>query len=279
MSPIKLNFFFDRSLIAEDQMSVLQSALREVAPSWAAGLHAYERGKPRVEIDVARPGALFDAMKTEALRRGPTHARLVRVYGPGPYERPSGSAELRGVGRSIVIVLKLDEWAYAPVSGAWHFGNCVSLQVVSPKVERTDAATWSRQAFELLCARLSPVWAKAHSSDEYESKNISREEGGAIGIDVSRYLPGIYWLNFFGKPYCDLIGRENLLSSPADECKEIGGGALIRLAKDPSEWDSYAYRLTESRVLNHLGTRYFFDRHSSNEGTVAPAFRRPALVR
>jgi hypothetical protein len=37
----------------------------------------------------------------------------------------------------------------------------------------------------------------------------------AVGCDFGRFLPGLFWLNFFGRPYRGLIGDAHLRSTPA----------------------------------------------------------------
>lgn len=119
-----------------------------------------------------------------------------------------------------------------------------------------------------------PSGPNTHAVEEYDSKNMSREGGGvqAIGIDVSKYLPGIYWLNFFGKPYRVLIGQERLLTCPAQSVQQLDDGVLVSLSTDPTEWDSSEYRDRERRVIEHLGNQYFFDRNNREQSTVAPPF-------
>lgn len=108
---------------------------------------------------------------------------------------------------------------------------------------------------------------------EWNAKNMELERGArAIGGDISRYLPGLYWLNFFGEPYRKLIGKERLLSAPAHEIVEVDAGVLVCLAERPESWDSPEYKAVENRVLDHLGREYFFDRNDTERKTVAPDF-------
>jgi hypothetical protein len=276
---INLRFAFDDSLLCQTHIDKFQQSLVEIEPSWAKGLHIYSRGQQPTKIDSAQPGALLKGLNSFAFARGDTYQKLVKIYGVGPYERITGSAELRGSNRSIIVIAHFDEWAFAPISGSWIFGNSITLQVTSPWVRRESAHVWSQTAFEILCNRLNPAWAAAYSESEYEDKNISREDGGmaSIGNDISRYLPGIYWLNFFGPPYCNLIGRDRLLSAPAVECKSWNQGVFLRLSDHPDEWISMAYKAETAKLLNHIGTRYFFDRYGRNDNTVAPAFVLPML--
>jgi hypothetical protein len=57
----------------------------------------------------------------------------------------------------------------------------------------------------------------------------------ALGRDVRRFLPGIYWLNVFGRPYRDLIGRGWLLSAPAAPVEQSGSQVIIQAYPDAED--------------------------------------------
>jgi hypothetical protein len=276
---IDVGVFLGRSLLEGEGLRELQAIICQIAPRCAAGLRICEPGTPEIPIDVKRSGSLSDAVKSHALKRGPRYEELVREFGAGPYERQNGVAELHGSDDSIIIVVSLDEWVFIPSSGRWLFGNRISIQVDAAQVEGEDASLWSRRSLGVLCERLSPIWAKAHTIQEYASKNISREGGGmeAVGLDVSKHLPGIYWLNFFGKPYCDLIGQQRLLTCPAESVQELDNGVFISLSTQSTEWDTEWYRDREAQIIEHLGGQYFFDRRNPTRTTVAPPFQFPVL--
>src|SRR5439155_664930 len=84
---------------------------------------------------------------------------------------------------------------------------------------------------ETLCAELSPAWASAGHSAEYWAKVMSdapRVE--ALGRDFGRFLPGVFWLNFFGRPYRELLGDDRLRSTPAARVAIVDDGVLVGLA-------------------------------------------------
>lgn len=102
---------------------------------------------------------------------------------------------------------------------------------------------------------------------------VDNETGAyAIGANVNKAIPGLYWLNYFGGPYVDLIGRERLLSAPAHEVKPVGDGILIELDSSADAWQSETYVQREQAVINHLGTQYFFSRLHPDRQTTAPNF-------
>jgi len=45
-------------------------------------------------------------------------------------------------------------------------------------------------------------------------------------------LPGIYWVNFFGRPYIEFFGREKLLATPCYEVREINENLLLLLTAE-----------------------------------------------
>jgi hypothetical protein len=55
---------------------------------------------------------------------------------------------------------------------------------------------------------------------------------------LKKYIPDIYWVTMFGKPYVDLFSRERLLSAPAYSARELANGSIsIQLTEFPSESD------------------------------------------
>ena len=115
------------------------------------------------------------------------------------------------------------------------------------------------------------LYAHGRLSAEWYAKNMLLDGGlRAIGVDMSRYLPGLYWLNWFGAPYCELMGRERLLSAPAFDAIALGDGVLLQVDERPDDWDSSDTRY--ARVLEHVGDRYFFLRNNPGRRTVAPDF-------
>jgi hypothetical protein len=45
-------------------------------------------------------------------------------------------------------------------------------------------------------------------------------------------LPGIYWANFFGRPYIEFFGREKLLNTPCYEVREINNDLILLLTAE-----------------------------------------------
>jgi hypothetical protein len=268
---------FARSLVGGDDLDQLQDLLLQHAPGWSAGLHVWRYRQEKTQVDVHRPGAFAAAVLAAATERGPLYHHLERQFGSEADEWIFGGAELRGADSSVILIVQIDERVFCQNGESWRWCNYITFQVGRAKVDGVDSVAWSRAMFTALCSALSPVYAQAYMSDEFHAKNISHEGGGtaAVGVDVSKAFPGLYWLNFFGAPYRDFLGRERLLSSPAHEVRELDDGVLVALDSDPRAWDTPAYRAAERRVLDHLGQEHFFSKSNPYKRTVAPDFGLP----
>jgi hypothetical protein len=185
--------------------------------------------------------------------RGPTYRVLVERYGPGD-ERLFGSVELRGVGSGLIIIISVDERVVSRLGERTALGNHLAFQVRRSKVAGRSGTVWLGEVFEAFCNRLSPVWGEAGHPDEYWAKVMSeRPSIAAVGRDFGRFLPGVFWLNFFGRRYRDLFGEDRLRSTPASWVGVVDDGVLVGLGLEPSRWDTPEYAAAEQRVRDHLG--------------------------
>jgi hypothetical protein len=114
-----------------------------------------------------------------------------------------------------------------------------------------------------------PWYANAYLAEEFDSKNMHRGPDGtwAMGVDVSRSLPGLYWKNFFGQPYVEMIGLDRLLAAPTAEVNMLTDGVLLSLGENPDEWGNPQYRAREDATISHLGERFFFSRADPDRKT------------
>src|SRR5215211_4977297 len=257
--------------LGEHDLDVLQQQLAELAPRWSSKLRLWRGPRDQRPIDVGRPGALGEAVLAAAAERGATYHRLAERHGRPPLERLSGSAELRGAGPELVVVVSVDQLVLSPVGAAKQLGNAVALQVRRPTVERRPGRDWLDSAFTALSGALGPAWGYAAHAGEYWAKVMSEPPRiQAIGRDFGRHLPGLFWLNFFGRRYRELIGEQRLASAPAARLAAVDGGMLISLGPDPLAWDTAEYAIAEQRVRDHLGTQLFFSKAEPERPTIAP---------
>ncbi len=261
----------DRSLTTGDGLDVLPEVLLATVPEWCSKLRVWKSRRDQPPIDVQQPEALAKALLAAASDRGPTYRALVKQHGRPPFERLFGSAELRGAGPELTVVVSIDEWITSPLGSRKGLGNQIALQVRRSKVEGCAAHVWLRETFETLCARLAPAWGSACHPAEYSAKVMSdgpRIE--AVGRDFGRFLPGLFWLNFFGRRYRRLIGDQRLRSAPGGRVALINDGILIGLGSDPRHWNTPDYARTEMQVREHLGQELFFSKADPDRPTVAP---------
>lgn len=230
---------FDCYLGTGDALDVLQEALVALAPGWTSKLRIWRGPRDQRPIDTGRQGSLRDGIMAAAGERGTTYRALVDRYGIPPLERLAGSVELRGSGSELVVVVSVDKMVVSPLGAKQQLGNNIDFQVRGPKVGRSSGDTWLRDAFEFLCARLSPAWGWAGHPREYWAKVMSDTPPvDAVGRDFGRFLPGVFWLNFFGRRCRELIGDDRLRSAPAERVAVIDDGVLIVLADDPAARDT-----------------------------------------
>jgi hypothetical protein len=224
-------------------------------------------------IDLSARGSLARAVLDRAQERGPVFHALSAEFGAGSV-RVFGHAELGGRDASLVVVVRVDENLLSQAGDSWTWGNRIVLQVGRSKVEGVSAPVWTRRAFEKLCQGLSPVHGHAEFHEEYDAKNMVHDDGGtrAVGVNVRRHLPGLYWLNFFGRPYCELVGEERILGAPAEEARRVDAGVLVALDESPANWNSDSYKSVEDRVRSHLGEEFFFSKEQPDRDTRAPVF-------
>jgi hypothetical protein len=262
---------FDRYIGVGDALDVLQDVLVTLAPRWVSQLRIWRGPRDQRPIDTTQRGALGAAVMAAVSERGPTYQSLVDRHGVPPFERLAGSAELRGSGPELVVVVSADTMVVSPLGVKQQLGNRIAVQVRRPRVDGSPGAAWLEEAFEMLCARLSPVWGWAGHAREYWAKVMTdapRVE--AVGRDFGRFLPGVFWLNFFGRRYRELIGIDRLRSAPAESVAVIDDGVLIAIATDPGAWDTPEYAVSEQQVQDRLGTELFFSKAEPGRLTVAP---------
>jgi hypothetical protein len=244
---------FDRYIGAADDLDLVQAMLLEAAPRWSSVLRVWNSPRDQRPIDAAEPGALRTAVMAAAGARGPTYRALVERYGAGD-ERLVGSVELRGGSSELVVIVSVDERVVSRLGDSTALGNKVALQVGRAKVAGRSGTAWTAEVFEALCRCLSPVWGQAGHPDEYWAKVVSeRPSIRAVGRDFGRFLPGVFWLNFFGRRYRDLFGDDRLQSTPASQVVTVEEGVLIGLGLEPSCWDTPEYAAVEQLVRDHLG--------------------------
>ncbi len=86
-------------------------------------------------------------------------------------------------------------------------------------------------------------------------------------------LPGVYWANFFGRPYIEFFGREKLLAAPCYEVREINDDLILLVTAESLN----APELIESdevvnQVKEYLNQNAFAGPHFPQEPCAVPNF-------
>lgn len=241
------------SVFSREVAGALADLLSRHLPRWSEGLGVAKHADARPVMSPGWQRALSEVLtSTVGVRRG------------------LGSAVLKGAYRGVRIYLDACDTAVPPELNhvAIEIGGLAAVEGVSPD-------KWALAFFEDAVGCLSPRYGNARLEDEFARKNLVDDQSGlrAIGVRLEVSLPGMYWLNYFGDPYVDLLTDSGLLSVPAPLVKRAGRGVIVGLADSPFSWDSDVYRERERQVIAHLGTRYFFDRSDPARQLLAPRFR------
>jgi hypothetical protein len=92
---------------------------------------------------------------------------------------------------------------------------------------------------------------------------VTREKHLHISSHILRkFVPDIYWMTVFGKPYVELFSRKQLLSCPAYQIQELDNGSIvIQLTPKLTDAvaDEAAFECARQRARNHLDNDAFFD--------------------
>ncbi len=239
-------------LFADDVFGELETIVRRSLPNWGSQLRAGRN--PDVPTSAVEPGNLGKIVSSIA-----------------PARRGLGSAVLKGAYKGLTIYLDSWEGTVPPEL------NVLSVEVTGLlSIDGQSPPEWAAAFLETLAGALPIRYGNARLEDEFTAKNMVDDATGlrAIGVKLTESLPGLYWLNYFGLPYLQLIGEGVLSSAPAHRVQKVGAGILLVLDETPLAWMTAPYREREQVVLQHLGQRFFFSRDDPGRVLAAPRFER-----
>lgn len=122
--------------------------------------------------------------------------------------------------------------------------------------EELDASNGDLEKLERLACDLYVLTAPVHGC--LEARTNHHTQGRP---DLTYSLPGIYWINFFGRPYVDMFGLDKLETAPCEEVTRMpDGGFMLKLTATPYESVSKEGLLRAQAVEKHLGEEFFFHR-------------------
>jgi len=109
-----------------------------------------------------------------------------------------------------------------------------------------------------------PEIPKGRANDTISFLDRARTEKDLYVVThkLRKFLPDIYWITVFGKPYVELFSRKRLLSCPAHRVKELDNGSiLVQLTPELKDItsDEAAFERVRQDARNHLDNDAFFD--------------------
>jgi hypothetical protein len=133
-----------------------------------------------------------------------------------------------------------------------------------PTVLRKVAISRIEALFHRLIAASNPYLAIGYHSDDFERQNVYRnfrhEDGSTslyrvVGVHPERFLPGLYWLNYFGP---ELTVSMPALAKGACGAVRHGNGTLLKLADDPRQMTTPESIERIEQCKRELGEHRFF---------------------
>ncbi len=97
--------------------------------------------------------------------------------------------------------------------------------------------------------------------------------GKRESYDLRYSLPGVFWANFFGPAYVNLIGKEKFLTAPVYFKEELeNGGFLLLTTPSPFDYSLPETSIIAHNLIKHLGQDSFFDKTQPNKIYYVPDF-------
>jgi hypothetical protein len=254
-SHIRLSLYLSEPVFSEGQVSAVESLIAEHLPDWGEEYRLSEDDPRYGSVKKKSGQSLLDALKSHF-----------------PVKSGQGSAVLTGNRDDVLVFLDTSKSTLPPEL------NSIGVEIVGvSKIGTKSVPAWAEGFFLAAVERLSVRYGCVYDKSEFEAKNMIRSSSGvsAVGVRLGAAIPGLYWLNFFGEPYLDMIGSDRFLSLPAGSMTSIPrGGIVVKLADTPEAWRTSEYKVVERQIIKHLGTQYFFDPADPDQATKAPDFKK-----
>jgi hypothetical protein len=262
-----ISAYFVRDISQDDSFNALERILRESAPRWSSGMKASSGYGRSIRV---WEGGLREAILSLGLERSPE--LLGWFQSSSVNDRHFGECEVNGATKALCVIPSFDEEPVEKRHSGLAFSNHIALQVFGSRLEGRKTTEWIPPLFKRLCDELDPVWAHAETDAEFYAKAMFDEDGSvhAIGIDHSRYLRGLFALNYFGEIYTELIGRDRLTSIPCGRVEEVASGVLVETMSLETDLSTAEACVCQETILEHLGRQFFFSREDPDRPSVAP---------
>lgn len=163
--------------------------------------------------------------------------------------------------------------------GPYAKDNAISQSIHEAICKKENAISRLLDFATELFTELKMTYGIIHHEKDWEEKNmlikVPQPDDSlitkAVGVDWEKYLPGVYWCNFFGKEYVEWFGRKKVLSTPCLDLKELEyGGVRILTYENPLVYQTKEALEAERKIIKHLGEDAFFDIFDMDRPTIAP---------
>lgn len=279
--PIGLGCNSAKCLLDRTSLNALQQALVKVFPEWTRELFVVEDEEEMeegIKLDLRKQNHLYSLLWQEAENCRPYRRQIYDNYVkqlqaggsghiPPPYDSENWSDDCT-ITDNVQDVMVFLNYSTRPCTLE---GNSISIHGYALKSEGILTSVLMKAALLKLVDSIQLEWGFVRTDGEFDDKNRD-ERGHVVGVDLSRCLPGLYWLNHFGPAYCEAIGRERLLSTPAVWIKETTNGVVVALGNSPNDWNATDYRDRCRAAEQHLGKKWFFNKDDPNRKLVTPKF-------
>jgi hypothetical protein len=267
---------FAADLAESGVLDLLQTALVTTVPGFreAVRVLGYERDRSAISVDVQTAGALRTAIVAKGTERGTTYKALA-AGSPPAHARRFGHAMVRATPRAAYLSIDFDEYVPCqPMGDKWLFSNNVGGTFGPQRVAGVAREDWVQALVKGLGDDPRLLWGAAFLRSEFASRNLHNEADGmrALGRDVRKSLPGVFWLNVFGSAYVDLIGAQRLRNAPAASTSVLGSNVLVVAYAKPEDWSADLRMSHQRQLVDYLGQGYFYDRSHPDRPTIAPDF-------
>lgn len=255
-------------LTTSDNVSGLETTISRLVPDvFASGLRVDDASCAiSGDATVARRNFVNDEIKSEVLRqekrRSLWQARLPSGL-PEAMRRSHGSVHFVSNDESENLHVHFDDWTLSPSQLGKRIGNSVSIE---KEFDQSHS-----QISEVVCQLCLGFFDGSFfdygfvcSTEEFLEKNVDQSNGGqrAVGLDASKYLPGLYWGNYFSDRLRERMPRVGDKLRGYDSI-QLSNGLLLIGTDEPCNWNKPENLADTSTAIKHIGEQFFFNTNAN----------------
>jgi hypothetical protein len=192
------------------------------------------------------------------------------------YNTIQGRTDTRKGCKSCVLV----SFACGPRSGQTHDISIFLQKTLAGNAE--NSAQLLAQIARQWLALLDADYARVCLEDEWYTKNVVEQfidPDGSINPwmvfnqNITKGMPGVYWMTYFGNIFVDWIGERRVHTSPWPTIEKLGDGYLLQRSSSAGNWENE--NTLDDALVEHLGRERFFEMNQYERLVQAPHFEMP----